>query len=167
MTTIDRTEEALRIKEAGIKLFKVLSTQRNYFDRALEKFEAADSTLQPLRDDPHRFNPIHYTLQHNICVCHLKMKRWHEVETFANKILEINPEDVKALFRRGVSRKELWNYDGALSDFGSAKGVLEGKGETNDPNYKEICGEWQKTKKLERDALSRERVLYKNLFSAL
>lgn len=96
----------------------------------------------------------------------MKLKRWHEVETFANKVLEINPEDVKALFRRGVSRKELWNYDAALSDFAAAKVIMEAKGETADASYKEICGEWQKTKKLEREALVKEKEIFKNLFSA-
>jgi len=162
MTMPDRAEESTRIKDAGIKLFK-----KGYYERALEKFEAADSTVQPLRDDPHRFNPIHYNLQHNISVCHLKLKQWHEVETFSNKILEINPEDVKALYRRGISRKELWNYDAALSDFSTAKAVMEVKGETGEGNYKEICAEWQKTKKLEREANVREKELFKNVFSAL
>lgn len=163
----ERADEATRIKEAGIKLFKVTPNQKGYFERALEKFEAAASTLQPLRDDPYLFNPIHYNLQHNISVCHLKMKNWHEVENFCNKILEINPEDVKALYRRGVSRRELWNYDAALSDFSTAKGVMEVKGETGEGNYKEICAEWQKTKKLEREANVKEKELFKNVFSVL
>ena len=167
MSMQDRADESNRIKEAGIKLFKVTFTQKGLYERALEKFEAAESTLQPLRDDPHRFNPIHYTLLHNISVCHFKVKNWHEVETFSNKILEINPEDVKALYRRGISRKELWNYDGALSDFAAAKNYMEIKGQTAEGNYREICAEWQKTKKLEREANAKEKEIYKNVFAVL
>jgi hypothetical protein len=52
-TLTERREEALRIKGTAARLFARCS-----WERALEKYEAALHTLQPIADDPHNMRPV-------------------------------------------------------------------------------------------------------------
>jgi hypothetical protein len=52
-TLTERREEALRIKDTAARLFARCS-----WERALEKYEAALHTLQPIADDPHNMRPV-------------------------------------------------------------------------------------------------------------
>lgn len=157
MTTQDRADEALRIKEAGNKLFKV----RRY-DRAVEKYEAANTTIEPITDDPHKFRPIRTALLANITLCQLKLERWHEAEVTARKILDLNPSDSKALYRRGLARKEISNLEGALEDFKEAKRVSLDKSDLDMANTVEI--EIKRVKAFMKKTYNQERETYKNLF---
>ncbi|CAG9323234.1 unnamed protein product [Blepharisma stoltei] len=157
MTTQDRADEALRIKEAGNKLFKV-----GRYDRAVEKYEAANTTIDPITDDPHKFRPIRNALLGNITLCNLKLERWHEAAVDANKILDMNPADVKALYRRGLARKELENLEGALEDFKEAKRVSQEKGDKE--MGVTVENEIKRIKAIMKKSYSREKEIYKNLF---
>jgi tetratricopeptide (TPR) repeat protein len=96
----DRLKEALRVKEAGTQLFR-----KGLFSRSLEKYESANGTLHPSSDDPVNFRPVVVQLLGNISLCHIKMESWHEAASVCGKALEINPADVKALYRRAIARR--------------------------------------------------------------
>ena len=156
MTNQDRLNEALRIKEAGTKLFKV-----SRFEKALEKYETANSTLEPISDDPHNFRPLQMLIYGNITLCHIKLQNWHEAENFANKVLDYNPQEVKALFRRGLARKGLTSYENSLSDLKLAKESSE----TNNPLLKSIEEEIKRVQMLRKKHYSKEKQLYSKIFS--
>ena len=67
----------------------------------------------------------------NITLCHMKMEQWHEGATFAGKILELNPAEVKALYRRGQCKRNISDLFSATEDLNSAKEILEGKTDEN------------------------------------
>ena len=158
MTYEDRCTEANRIKDAGNKLFKI-----GRFDRALEKYEAANSSLEPITDSPSILRPLHLLLYGNITICYLKMEKWHEAETHARKVLDFNPYDVKALYRRALARIQLQNYDAANEDLKSAKRISE---EKNDKEMvSAVVKEINKIKSLSKESRIKEKAIYKNLFS--
>lgn len=157
MTYEDRCNEANRIKEAGNKVFKA-----SRYERALEKYEAANSSLEPINDCPSLFRPIHFLLCGNITLCNLRMEKWHEAETHARKILDYNPNDTKALYRRALARSGLQNYEAALNDLKNAKRVSEEK------NDKEMLAainkEIIKINAITKKTREKEKGIYKNLF---
>ena len=157
MTYQDRCNEANRIKNAGNKLFKI-----GRFDRAREKYEAANSSLEPLTDSPSILRPIHLLLCGNITLCYLKMEKWHEAEANARKVLQYNPNDVKALYRRALAWIELQNYDAADQDLKNAKRVSEDKGDKE--MLVAVERELNKIKAITKKNLAKEKAIYKNLF---
>ena len=157
MTHQDRCNEANRIKDAGNKLFKI-----GRYDRALEKYEAANSSLEPLTDSPSILRPIHQLLCGNITLCYLKMEKWHEAEATARKVLQFNPNDVKALYRRALAWIELQNYDAADQDLKNAKRVCEEKGDKE--MLVAVEREINKIKAITKKNFAKEKAIYKNLF---
>ena len=43
----------------------------------------------------------------NLSECLLRLERWREAENRASEVLEINPKNIKALWRRGKARCQL------------------------------------------------------------
>ena len=70
MTHDDRVVEANRIKDAGNKLFKI-----GRYEKALEKYEAANSSLEPITDNSYLLRPVHLLLLGNITLCNLRMEK--------------------------------------------------------------------------------------------
>ncbi|KAF8257081.1 hypothetical protein EI94DRAFT_81602, partial [Lactarius quietus] len=60
-----------------------------------------------------RSNPL-YPL--NRSMANMKLARWGEAEADTTQTLVMSPRNLKALFRRGVSRKELGKWDQARED---------------------------------------------------
>jgi regulator of sirC expression with transglutaminase-like and TPR domain len=91
------------------------------------------------------------------------MEKWHEAETHARKVLEFNPSDVKALYRRALARIQLQNYEAASHDLKHAKAVCE---EKNDKEQLALVAkEIQRLAVLSKDSLAKEKQIYSKLFS--
>ena len=60
----------------------------------------------------------------NEAQCELKLERYHEAIACANKALELDPKNVKALFRRGNGHMGNQDYPAALKDLGQAHELL-------------------------------------------
>lgn len=157
MSLQERAQESLRLKEAGTKLFKAA-----YFDRALEKYETSLSTLQPFQDDPHNYKPIQHAVLNNISLCHMKLGNWHESINHATKVLEIDSNDVKALYRRSIGRKNILDYDSALLDLRNAKEICLQSGDKS--MLKDVLHEIKHITDLLKTYKIKEKELYKNLF---
>lgn len=63
----------------------------------------------------------------NRAQCYIYLKRFFEALTDCDKALDLNPRYTKALYRRAVTLKQLYRYEGAVDNF---KKVLE-----LDPNF--------------------------------
>ncbi|CAG9313899.1 unnamed protein product [Blepharisma stoltei] len=88
----------------------------------------------------------------NLSACYLKLKSSYEnVIIHCSDVLSIEPENSKALYRRGVANMELANYDEARKDLKEARNL-----EPNDNNIyeaqvelkKKISAYKEKTKKI-------------------
>lgn len=158
MTYEDRVVESTRIKEAGNKLFKI-----GRFEKALEKYESANSSLEPITDCPHLLRPPSLLLFGNITLCYLKLEKWHEAETNARKVIEFSPNDVKALYRRALARIALQNLEPALIDLRNAKVVCEEKGDKD--MLAAVVKEIQKISVLSKETKAKEKAMYGKMFS--
>lgn len=158
MTYEDRVVEANRIKDAGNKLFKV-----GRFDKALEKYESANSSLEPITDCPYLLRPVSLLLFGNITLCYLKLEKWHEAESNARKVMEHSPNDVKALYRRALARIALQNLEAAAIDLKNAKGICEEKGDKE--MLAIVVKEIQKIGALSKESRAQEKKLYGKMFS--
>ena len=52
----------------------------------------------------------------NLALCYLKQDNFERAEYYCTKRLDKVPDDLKVILRRGVARKHLSNYEGALQD---------------------------------------------------
>ncbi|GBG24721.1 Peptidyl-prolyl cis-trans isomerase FKBP5 [Hondaea fermentalgiana] len=52
----------------------------------------------------------------NMAVCNKELARWNEVVQICDGILELQKDNIKALFRRGVALEELGRFEDALQD---------------------------------------------------
>ncbi|KAJ9576797.1 hypothetical protein L9F63_006638 [Diploptera punctata] len=62
-------------------------------------------------------------LCNNIASCHLTHKNYPETIAMCNKVLQIEPSNIKALFRRATSEIELQNYEKAREDLNNIFGL--------------------------------------------
>jgi tetratricopeptide (TPR) repeat protein len=88
----------------------------------------------------------------------MKLANWHEAQSHATQVLDINVNDLKALFRRAQCRRELMNYDGAMQDLQRAKDLAEHPGE--------VVKEMQRVKRLMKKYLQQEKAMYSQMFSS-
>uniref|UniRef100_A0A1I8GMG3 RPAP3_C domain-containing protein n=1 Tax=Macrostomum lignano TaxID=282301 RepID=A0A1I8GMG3_9PLAT len=104
-------------KEAGNQLFKA-----GNYARAVKLYDKC-SELRPN-------DPVSYT---NRAVCYIKLDQPNDAVYECNMALELEPNNMKAIFRRGVARKMLGFYRESLLDFNLAKSF--------DPLNKQIAKE--------------------------
>ena len=151
MSPADKLEEALRLKAAGAEAFKA-----SEWAAALSKYREAASLLDGFAAPELLFSERTMTEQQahttlvacwlNEAMCDLKLDDAHAAEAACGRVLALEPENVKALFRRGTA---LTN----LSQFGAARRDLK---EANrlDPSSKEIRAMWETCK--QREASSKQ-----------
>jgi len=97
---MNATTEAEDLKAQGNAAFK----DGNY---------ASAASLYSSANDVDPSNHICYL---NRSMSNLKLERWSQAEDDATKALELNPKEVKAHYRRAVSRREQGNFSAAQED---------------------------------------------------
>lgn len=115
------------LKDQGVKLFT-----GGYILDAFFKFKQALKYL--CLPHPSTRNPSHdsliSTIRNNLASCHLKLGHWESVIDLCSSVLETDPANIKALFRRGQSYIEIQEYEKANEDLLNAN--------TLDPTNKAI-----------------------------
>ncbi|KAF8259301.1 hypothetical protein EI94DRAFT_1790574 [Lactarius quietus] len=80
-------------------------------------FKAKDyATARSLYSHAMTFNRSNHNYPLNRSFANMKLARWDEAEADATQTLVLSPCNLKALFRRGVARKELGKWDQARED---------------------------------------------------
>ena len=51
----------------------------------------------------------------NMSLCQLKLKKWEKADSYAQEAVELNPKNVKALYRRAIALKELSRVEEAIT----------------------------------------------------
>ncbi|XP_072945282.1 peptidyl-prolyl cis-trans isomerase D [Epargyreus clarus] len=59
----------------------------------------------------------------NLAACHIRLEKWRPCIDTCNEVLEVDPTNEKALYRRAQAHFALKNYDGALVDLKHANRV--------------------------------------------
>ncbi|KAJ3825745.1 hypothetical protein F5880DRAFT_1550201 [Lentinula raphanica] len=122
-----KREAADKIKEKGNNVFKA-----GNYQEAVKLYKKACSTYKPLP-----------TFMSNLAAALLKLNQWNEAEMAADHATLVEPTLLKAYFRRGVARRRIHKYNGAIRDFERCLKM--------DPNGADFKNELAATKK-ERSA---------------
>lgn len=95
----------------------------------------------------------------NIAAVELKLKNAENAKNACDEVLVSDPNNAKALYRRGQAHIDLKNYDDALVDLELAYRSL--------PNDKNIQNEYQRAKEIWRNYQNQQKNVYKNLFQRI
>jgi len=120
LTDEERREKATKMKDEGTAAFRKKmfdEAARLYADAAAFVFE--DEKGEHVPDDD---KPLYTSCLSNAAMCYVKLSQWSEAIDACNTILEIDGEsqNIKALYRRGLSKINVGSYKDAKSDLMAA-----------------------------------------------
>lgn len=150
MSKEEQQGEANRLKDEGTGLFK-----EKRFKEALEKYEEAQEFIE--HDEA--VEPLWVTCKLNAAQAAINMQDFPLAMTLSTAALKKDPTNVKALYRRGLSRNHLGLVDEALDDLNKALEL--------DPDNKPVKVEIASAKKHIADALKKQKAAYGNMFSKI
>ncbi|XP_018326753.1 peptidyl-prolyl cis-trans isomerase D-like [Agrilus planipennis] len=147
---------ASMIKNSGNFYYK----NKQFYD-AHRKYKKAIRYIEYLEKKKLPFNEkeahsVKVTSMLNFAAVKLKKGKHLDALKVCNKILSINPDDRKALFRRAQARVGLKEYDEALNDL---KNLLKLY-----PKEKEVINELENVMKLKSNYLLKEKILFTKMF---
>ncbi|KAJ3192802.1 Tetratricopeptide repeat protein 9A [Irineochytrium annulatum] len=130
MTILEKVQKGKDEKDAGNAAFKAGDIQvalRHYhtsilylsgLDNAhLKTFVGGEDMQEEVKKD---IKETILTCNSNMAACHMKKENWEKAIACCAKVLDKNPDNAKALFRRGKSNLELGNLDKAEADLKKA-----------------------------------------------
>lgn len=106
----ERVQHCAKRKEVGASFFK-----DGNWRRALKRYHHVVTTLSYIdtwKDEAVKAQAISLRrlCNLNVAACQLKLENWRDAEKACSAVLREEPDNVKALFRRGQSLKELAEY---------------------------------------------------------
>ncbi len=148
-----------KIKTSGNTFFN-----RGDFPNAMGKYRKALRYIDMLRDsmgttrerEEERIRALQIPCCLNIAAVSLKMNNFEEALKQCENILEVDPDNAKALYRRAQSRGGTKDYELALRDLTKARKLM--------PKDKSLLSEYSRMKKLRQKTLNEEKVLYAKMF---
>ncbi|XP_067663824.1 peptidyl-prolyl cis-trans isomerase D-like [Haliotis asinina] len=154
-------EIALDIKKIGNTLFK-----EQKFAKAKRKYRKALRYLHTMsnqmslpeqeEEDIGRTHILPFFL--NLAACNLKLSEYEEAFENCHEVLEKEPTNAKALFRRAQAQNALKNWDDAVIDLEAAL--------KSQPDDKGIMRELQKTRKMKEDYKNQQKKAYSKMFAS-
>ena len=102
---------------------------------------------------------IEFSVTLNMTAVYVKLNMWDKAVIAASSVLEKDPKNVKALYRRGKAYLEMGNTDSAREDLVAAIKLS--------PNDVPLRDEYQKLQEKELKQSSQAIKVFKNLFSDL
>ena len=153
----ERVLESQRVKAAGDKFFKI-----EKYEKAHDKYKAATNFVEPLKDDEDNFKPQLIILYKNMSLCNIKTKKFIEAAEDATKVLDLNPGDTKALYRRAVAKRETRNCPQAIEDL--KKAIEISKITKDETTFKLVNAEFIEVTRLHKEFLDREKELFLGIF---
>ena len=152
----DRLEIAKRHKEAGGELFKLDKTKgaAMCYSKALKYLIPVDPDIQlevqHLQEYEKEIFSLQSVLMLNLAACQLKFQQYPHVVKNCTRVLDMEPESVKALYRRGQALVVMNDFDRAREDLMKAKKLepgnraideqlklLESRQQAHDAKYKD------------------------------
>lgn len=158
MESPEKIETAIKKKEEGNELFKA-----GKHSRASKKYEKAAKLIEYDSgfDDEQkkRAKVLKVTCNLNNAACKLKLKDYKEAVKLTTKVLEVEPQNVKALYRRGQAYVETLDLDLAEWDY---KKALE-----LDPQSRDVRSAYKTLKQKQVEQNKKEAKMYSNMFARL
>uniref|UniRef100_T1PI33 peptidylprolyl isomerase n=1 Tax=Musca domestica TaxID=7370 RepID=T1PI33_MUSDO len=151
-TEEERVEHSKIYKEKGTKYFK-----KENFSLALKMYKKCVDILDNNSDE--ESNKLKAAAFSNQALCHQKLNEHFEAKQACNETLKLEPNNIKALYRRGQCNVTVAEYDDALLDF---QKVLE-----LEPTNKAAQNQIQICKHKIKEAKDKEKRIYANMFTKL
>lgn len=126
-----------------------------YLNYLTDKLEQIYGRAQ-VKEELQKLSATSTSIYLNIAATELKLNAFANARNACNEVLLKDPNNTKALYRRGQAQIGLKNYDDAIVDFELAYRLL--------PNDKNVCQEYQKAKEIWRNYQNEQKIVYKNLF---
>jgi len=147
----EKIVDATKLKDKGTDAFK----EKNY-DVAIDAYSDAAELVDGESGDA---NTIFVACKLNLAQCYINIKDYPSAIEASSKVLNIEPTNVKALYRRAVARNAIGMPDEAKEDLEIASGI--------DPENTAVKTELVKSKKLLAAALKKEKGMYANIFNKI
>lgn len=146
----ERMEQAKLFKEKGTSYFK-----ESKFNLALKMYEKSLGFLSSC--DTQDSKQFKLTVYLNKALSHQKLNDHDETKDACNKALEIDPKNVKALYRRGQSRLSLGDFENALTDFTAVREI--------EPENKAALNQVTICKQKIKDYNEQQKKVFANMFT--
>ncbi|XP_064538072.1 FK506-binding protein 59 [Drosophila montana] len=151
----ERVAEAKVYKEKGTNYFK-----KDNFELAIKMYNKCKNLLPSIKDNTSdEVKALKVATHSNIALCHQKSNDHFEAKQECNAVLELDANNVKALYRRGQCNLIINELEDALEDF--LKVIELEPGNKAAANHVVICKQKLKQNK------DKEKKLYANMFTKL
>lgn len=150
MSGEEKEAEASKLKDAGTEFFKAKD-----FAKAITAYEEACDYLK----DDDESNPIWIACKLNSAQAAINLNNFVCAVAYSSAAIGKDPNNVKALYRRGLARNNLGMPDEALGDLNLALSL--------DSENKPVKAEIVKAKKSIADAKKKDKAKYGNMFSKI
>jgi len=159
MSFQEKGDEMRARKMKGNELFKAgrVKLAMKAYERAISFFEYSTSELSP--DLKKQINALLVQCHLNMTACYDKLDNTDKVLHHAKLALDIDPANVKALYRRGSVYLKIDDYYKAESDLKHAKSL--------DPNNIDVLRKLRELSERRRKQDDQDRKLYSNMFKRL
>ena len=159
MDTAEKLAACAKKKEDGTRFYKAKK-----WKLAARKYEAGPKILGVgeadwAEEEKREARKLKLACWNNAAACKLKLKEYPAAAALCTKVLEVEGNNVKALFRRGQSYV-------ATQDFIEAEFDLKAA-EAEDPDNAEVKREMLRLKKARKAYNQKEKGKYKNMFAKL
>jgi len=156
-TILDRITAATNKKDEGNQYFKEgkYKDAIKSYDQALYFFEHVFPKSDS--EDFELVNQCKLPIFLNQAACHIKEQNWSDARICCEKSLDIDENNVKAIFRRGQAFQGAGNYQKARQDFELAV--------TRDPNSAELKKALGNLQRLEVVYKAKEKDVYAKMFT--
>jgi FK506-binding protein 4/5 len=158
MSTEEKIEACKKAKEEGNELFR-----QSKWKRAHKKYKKAAGFIEAgysMKDEEKaEADPLKLVCHLNMAACNLKLKEYKSVLEDCKKALEIEPKNIKALFRRGQALSALDDWKEAQSTFDKALEL--------EPDNKDVKREIALLKRKIAEQDKKDRKRYQNMFARL
>lgn len=128
MTDDEKTVSLPQLREDGNKLYREGKTEEasQVYGKALTMLEQLQLKEKPGDEEWNELESLRLPLLSNFSQCRLTLKDYYPVINYTNQILDKDPKNVKAWFRRGKAHAAVWDFEKARKDFEHVK-VLDAK----------------------------------------
>ncbi|XP_063707720.1 FK506-binding protein 59-like [Culicoides brevitarsis] len=148
----EKLEQATLLKEQGNKYLK-----ESKLLLALKKYNRAKGYLTGFVNETDAVKQLQIAVHSNLSLLYQKQNNNDEVFANCNKVLELDPKNVKALYRRGMVRITTQDFEQAIADFNA---ILE-----VEPNNKAAQNQITIAKHHIAEYKKKEKKLYSNMFT--
>ncbi|KAF5193405.1 Peptidylprolyl isomerase [Thalictrum thalictroides] len=158
MNTPEKIEAAGKKKEEGNALFKA-----GKYARASKRYEKAakyiDYDTSFSEEEKKQSKALKVSCNLNDAACKLKLKDYKQAEKLCTKVLEIEAQNVKALYRRAQAYIHLVDLDLAELDIKKALEI--------DPNNRDVKLEYKVLKEKMKEYNKKDAQFYGNIFAKM